>query len=427
MNPVTLVNICSERNESRDLAFLNNCNPGVVERLGKLMSGGKIVCLQQYKDILSVPGNDSGGPDERTTYIIGEEQMTSLFKSEASRIIQVKIHNENTGKGKTVSTPRLEGWTEVSRELVWGVENGEAPRNCSIIDLRKDESFVPSPDGHAGQSPLERPAVSVIISTYNQPEWLEKTLWGYSVQDNMDFELIIADDGSRKATYDKVEELRNALPYPVKHVWIEDAGFRKCTVLNKAIEAAAADYVLFSDGDCIPRSDFTDTHIKNRRPGRFLSNGYYKLSMETSDAITKDDIISKRCFDIGWLLSHGLKKSHKNSKLTARGFKAKFLNTFTPAGATWNGHGASGWLSDILNANGFDERMKYGGEDRELGERLENAKIKGVQHRYSTVCLHLDHSRGYVNEEDLALNRSIRKSTKSNKTTRTPYGIIKEY
>ena len=35
----------------------------------------------------------------------------------------------------------------------------------------------------------------------------------------------------------------------------------------------------------------------------------------------------------------------------------------------------SGWKQDIINVNGFDERMQYGGEDREIGERLMN---KGV-------------------------------------------------
>ena len=38
--------------------------------------------------------------------------------------------------------------------------------------------------------------VSVIISTYNSPDWLEKVLWGYTCQDYTDFEIIIADDGS---------------------------------------------------------------------------------------------------------------------------------------------------------------------------------------------------------------------------------------
>lgn len=51
------------------------------------------------------------------------------------------------------------------------------------------------------------------------------------------------------------------------------------------------------------------------------------------------------------------------------------------------------WHEDIVKARGFDERMKYGGEDCELGERLMNAGIKAVQIRYLAIMLHLDHDR----------------------------------
>ena len=42
--------------------------------------------------------------------------------------------------------------------------------------------------------------IGVIISTYNNPAWLEKTLWGYLCQDRMADEIIIADDGSGEET-----------------------------------------------------------------------------------------------------------------------------------------------------------------------------------------------------------------------------------
>ncbi|MCG8434735.1 MAG: glycosyltransferase [Gammaproteobacteria bacterium] len=42
--------------------------------------------------------------------------------------------------------------------------------------------------------------ISVIVSTYNAPDWLEKVIWGYSVQTHADLDLIIADDGSTSDT-----------------------------------------------------------------------------------------------------------------------------------------------------------------------------------------------------------------------------------
>ena len=69
--------------------------------------------------------------------------------------------------------------------------------------------------------------------------------------------------------------------------------------------------------------------------------------------------------------------------------------------------------------------MQYGGEDRELGERLMNKGIKPKQIRYSAICLHLDHARGYVKPEMIEKNKKIRAETKANKSTHTPHGIVK--
>jgi len=60
--------------------------------------------------------------------------------------------------------------------------------------------------------------------------------------------------------------------------------------------------------------------------------------------------------------------------------------------------------ADILKVNGFDERMQYGGQDRELGERLFNAGIKSKQLRYSAVVVHLDHKRLADSQVPFVLN-----------------------
>ena len=67
--------------------------------------------------------------------------------------------------------------------------------------------------------------------------------------------------------------------------------------------------------------------------------------------------------------------------------------------------------------------MRYGGEDRELGDRLFNLGIKSKQIRYSAIVVHLDHPRGYVNQEDWDRNNAIRTETKATKRIRTEFGI----
>jgi len=238
--------------------------------------------------------------------------------------------------------------------------------------------------------------------------------------------MVIADDGSGPETKDLIDRMAKEVFYPIIHVWQEDDGFQKSKILNKAVLACNADYIVMSDGDCIPRNDFLQVHEDNKELGYFISGGYFKLPMNISKIITKEDILSEICFDKYWLKDHGLTASFKNNKLTRRSAKAKFLNNITTTNSTWNGHNSSGWKQDILKVNGFDERMQYGGQDRELGERLMNLGIKGKQFRYSAICLHLDHSRGYKTPDSIAKNLEIRSIVKKNKTTSTPYGIQKE-
>ncbi len=270
------------------------------------------------------------------------------------------------------------------------------------------------------------PALSVIVSTYNQPDWLEKVLLGYAAQDFRDFELIVADDGSRDETRARIDALRPRLPFPLRHVWHPDDGFRKCVILNRAIEASRADYLVFSDGDCIPRADFLAVHARMRRPRRFLSGGYVKLPRDVSHAIGADDIAAGRHSDPAWLAARGFGDFRQRLKLAARGAGAALLNALTPARASWNGHNASGWKADLVAANGFDERMQYGGEDRELGERLEHAGIRGLRVRYTAIVVHLDHDRGYVRPGMIENNRRIRAATRAARATRTAFGLVRD-
>lgn len=267
--------------------------------------------------------------------------------------------------------------------------------------------------------------ISVVISTYNQPKWLEKVLWSYQFQTFKDFEVVIADDGSSEETKMLIREITRKVDFPIQHIWHPDNGFQKTMILNKATMATKGSYLVYTDGDCIARNDFLEKHVNKREKDFFLSGGYFKLPMHISELITKEDIENQNCFNIEWLKKNGLKSSFKNNKITSSGVKEKLLNVLTPTTATWNGHNSSGWKKDIIEANGFDERMQYGGEDRELGERLFNAGIKAKQIRYSAICLHLDHKRGYVKPEMIEKNKTIRETTKKEKLKRTAFGIKK--
>lgn len=265
---------------------------------------------------------------------------------------------------------------------------------------------------------------SVVISTYNHPEWLAKCLTGYAHQDRRDFELIVADDGSRADTRALIVAMRPQLPFAVAHVWQDDNGFRKCRILNRAIEAAVSDYLIFSDGDCIPRADFVSQHLRLREPRRFLGGGYCKLPLDLSERIDERAIASGDFARLEWLAANGLPRSKRTLKLWSRpGWRERVLNAITPTPPRWAGNNASGWKADLVAVNGFDERMGYGGEDLELGERLEHAGIRGKQVRFSAICVHLDHARGYVRDDVRIANDRIRADIRQRRASWTDHGI----
>jgi hypothetical protein len=82
------------------------------------------------------------------------------------------------------------------------------------------------------------------------------------------------------------------------------------------------------------------------------------------------------------------------------------------------------WLKKhVIDANDFDERMQYEGQDREFGERLVNMGHRARQFRYRCSGVHLDHGRGCARPGSIAKNRSIRQRTHEQRITRTDYGI----
>jgi glycosyltransferase involved in cell wall biosynthesis len=265
--------------------------------------------------------------------------------------------------------------------------------------------------------------VSVIVSTYNQPAWLERVLLGYSRQDTTDFELLIADDGSGEETRSLIAGFVPDVAFPLRHIWHEDQGYRRSTILNAAILSAHGDYLVFSDGDCIPRHDFVRTHMEMAEKGRFLSGGSVYLSRATSQRLTREDVLSGRFADAQWLRSQGERLGRHGLRLVRRGWRAAWLDRLTTTRPTWNLNNASTWREPIVEANGMEAGMRYGGADRALGSRMENLGLRGKRIRFRAVLLHLDHDRPYKTRESITKNKAIRKRIVENRETRARDGL----
>ena len=264
---------------------------------------------------------------------------------------------------------------------------------------------------------------SVIVSTYNRPEYLELVLHGYAAQTDSDFEVVVADDGSAPATAAVINRYREDTGLPITHVWHKDSGFRKSLIVNRAIAAAGGAYLLFTDGDCIPRRDLVEVHRRLARPGYFVAGGYLKLPATISSAIKPANIRSGEIADLRWLRELGWNPGRRALRLVKSETLAAFFDAVTPTRAEFQGNNASVSREALAVVNGFESDMGYGGLDKALGYRLRNAGIRGIQARHRAIAMHLDHPRPYRDDEGLRKNREILARIRNRRETRALSGL----
>ncbi|OYP36055.1 glycosyltransferase [Rhodopirellula sp. MGV] len=267
------------------------------------------------------------------------------------------------------------------------------------------------------------PEASVIMTTFRSPKYLFQVLWGFANQSCRDFEIVVGEDGQTDETREVIDVFAAKTNISIQYVTQEHQGFGKTRILNRAIDNARGEYLIFTDGDCVPQSNFVETHLSLATHGRFLSGGCFRLDRPVTDQILDQQLELEQFTDMRWLKDHGHQVSKKWLWIRNRPGLAHFLDMATTTRPTFNGHNSSAWKDDVVYANGFNMEMRYGGLDRELGERLENAGVIGMQIRHRAVCFHLEHERGYVTKEDWQRNHNIRKLVRRRGLTRAEQGL----
>lgn len=250
-------------------------------------------------------------------------------------------------------------------------------------------------------------SVAVIVSTFNQPRHLYRCLLALSLQTFGAFEVVVADDGSGRLTRETVTEFAAAATQPITHVWQHNRGFRKTRILNKAVQATNAEYLVFIDGDCVAHPDFLYQHVHSARPGCYLGGSMIRLTNRLSDAVTEEVIRTGEVFHPGWLIRQGRTINRRFLRLGLDTPKQHWLDDNTSTRPHWMGSNSSCFRFDLVAVNGFDHRFTYGFEDADFGNRLENYGVTGRNVRWSANLLHLHHDRPYVQdgmrERNLAL------------------------
>ena len=266
---------------------------------------------------------------------------------------------------------------------------------------------------------------TVIAAFYNRLDYLKLVLAGFERQTEKNFELIIADDGSKE---DVVNEIIKIIPnhsFAIKHIWQEDKGFRKNKILNKAITESISDYLIFIDADCVPHNGFIEGHLSFSNKNISLTgrrvNLSQKITSQLSEKYVRDGFIEKELFS---LIKDGL---FGKSVDVEKGFylKNKFLlKLLNKKDRGLLGCNFSLFKEDLIKVNGFDERYEAPsiGEDSDVQFRLElsGVKIKSINH--AAVQYHLYHKLQPRSPKNLELFEEI----KQQKVAFTPFGISKK-
>src|SRR5687767_385028 len=233
--------------------------------------------------------------------------------------------------------------------------------------------------------------IAVIVTTYNRPDALAAVLEGYFAQDTHAFDLIIADDGSTDETRRLIEGYARRAPFPVKHVWQEDRGFRAAAARNRALAATDVDYVIFSDGDCVPPARFVGRHRALAEPGYFVAGNRILLSERFTGDVLRSRVAIHEWSHGQWV--HAWLRGDVNRLLPLLTLPDGPLRKRAPR--RWEGVktcNVAAWRADLERVNGFDEAYAgWGLEDSDLVIRLTHAGIMHKSARFAAPVFHLWH------------------------------------
>jgi glycosyltransferase involved in cell wall biosynthesis len=252
--------------------------------------------------------------------------------------------------------------------------------------------------------------VSVVITTYNRSDALLAVLHGLSCQTDSNFEVIVADDGSREEQQRLILESEVAKALRVIHVWHPDIGFTASRIRNRGVATARGAYIVFMDGDCVPEVDFIVRHKALAQEGFFVNGSRVLLSAEfTQRVLAGTEQISGRS-GFYWfkhrLLGHASKLTHL---LRLPDWPGRVNREFSWKGIRSCNMGV--WRTDFERVDGFDESfVGWGHEDADFVLRLHHSGVARKNGFCATEVFHLWHPEASRNQESqnarLVLERS---------------------
>jgi glycosyltransferase involved in cell wall biosynthesis len=239
--------------------------------------------------------------------------------------------------------------------------------------------------------------ISVIVTTYNRPEALSKVISALLDQTDANFEVIIADDGSSESTRDLIKFSPQfhptGGPKRLVHAWQPDDGFRASAARNMGVFASHGDYLIFLDGDCVPRPSFVERHRLIAESGFMVSGSRVLLSQKLTQTLlsAKQEIPMHARGMAYWFMQR--LAGNVNKILPLIHFPNNRLRRYRSV--RWNRIKSCNlaiWKRDFVMVNGFDESfVGWGHEDADLVLRLAQLGVRRKGGAFSTEVFHLWH------------------------------------
>jgi glycosyltransferase involved in cell wall biosynthesis len=234
--------------------------------------------------------------------------------------------------------------------------------------------------------------ISVIVTTYNREDALEAVLRSLARQTDGDFEVIVADDGSRPATANAIDAWKAKIGRRLAHTWHEDRGFRAAEIRNRAILASRGAYCIFLDGDCLVRPDFVAIHRRLAQPGYFVTGNRILLSPELTAKVQAEKLTPEAWGFGRWIVERMRGRINRLSALLhlplgpLRGLRSRVWQRARSCNLAI-------WRRDLDRVDGFDaDYSGWGKEDSDIIVRLLHAGVRREDGNFATGVIHLWHA-----------------------------------
>lgn len=246
-----------------------------------------------------------------------------------------------------------------------------------------------------------RANLSIVVPTYEWPEALDAVLRALGEQSDDAFEVVVAEDGESPQTASVVRRHRARAGFPIAHVTQPDLGWRKARIYDLGALEARGEYLIFLDGDTLPRRGFLHAVRRAALPGWFLCGKRLHLSEALSTRVLAGQVAPWRWSTLRLLLALS-RRDFTTSRETAHpGFVVPLRDRRRPwrpsqpeFSPPYEGYGFFFAMSraDFEHANGFDTRyVGWGGEDEDLAARLRRMGLRCGWPGPRATLLHLWH------------------------------------